>query len=362
MVVTEVVVDVGGRDLAGVDGADDGGRSGLAVAAAVEALEAGNGAVGLGNDAAPLAGDAHGLERRGDDVLADGNVNALARDDALGILGGARRRAATAGLPDDLGLDAQAAGAAVGADLDGDGGRELEDLAALGLSAGDLGVLCGHVADAAAVDDGDLICSEADRRAGDVHGDVAAADDHDALAGEVGHLLVADGAQHLYRGLDAGGVLVGQAELLVGVCANGKVDGVVVLAQAGELLAVDGVLELDLDAALEDPVDLLLEALTRQAVAGDTVAEHAAKVTALLKDRDVMAHDREVVGARDAGGAAADNGDALVSQGGDPGAVVLLHVLGREALEREDVHGVVDHAATAVHLAGVLADEAADAR
>jgi hypothetical protein len=37
-----------------------------------------------------------------------------------------------------------------------------------------------------------------------------------------------------------------------------------------------------------------------------------------------------------------------------------LHVLNGEALEAADVHGVVDHAATAVHLAGMLADKAAD--
>ena len=37
----------------------------------------------------------------------------------------------------------------------------------------------------------------------------------------------------------------------------------------------------------------------------------------------------------------------------------MLYVLGGEALERHDVHWVVDHAAAAVHLAGVLAYQTA---
>ncbi len=58
---------------------------------------------------------------------------------------------------------------------------------------------------------------------------------------------------------------------------------------------------------------------------------------------------------------AANDRDGLLGGGLDDGAVVP-RVVHRVALEAADIHRVVHHAATAVHLAGVLADEAADQR
>ena len=121
-------------------------------------------------------------------------------------------------------------------------------------------------------------------------------------------------------------------------------------------------LELDIDTTGENPVYLGLQALTRQAVAGNAVAQHAAKMLTLLKDRDLMAHNSEVVSARKAGRAASDNGDFLACGRRDCRAVIALHMLGSKAFERKDVHGIVYHATTAVHLAWMLAHKAADAR
>ena len=143
--------------------------------------------------------------------------------------------------------------------------------------------------------------------------------------------------------------------------ADGKIDGIKVGAKALELGGVDRVLELDVDATLQDPVDLRLEALAGKAIAGNTVAQHAAEVLTLLEYGHIVAHDGEVIRARDAGWAAADDGDLLLCGRGDPRSIVRLHVLGRISLEGKNVHGVIDHAATAVHLAGVLTHKAADA-
>ena len=38
--------------------------------------------------------------------------------------------------------------------------------------------------------------------------------------------------------------------------ADGKVDGIELVAQAGEFLAVDGVVELHVDTGAQDPIDL----------------------------------------------------------------------------------------------------------
>ena len=142
--------------------------------------------------------------------------------------------------------------------------------------------------------------------------------------------------------------------------ADREVGRVELVAQRREV--AHGRLEAHVDAAVQDPLDLGVEALARQAVARDAVAQHAAEVLARLEDRDLVAHDREVVGAREAGRTAAHDGDALAGRLGHVRAVVALHVVDREALEAADVHGVVHHAAAAVHLAGVLAHVAADER
>ena len=145
--------------------------------------------------------------------------------------------------------------------------------------------------------------------------------------------------------------------------ANGQVDGIELVAQAGKLLAVDGVVEFHVDAGAQDPVDLGLQALARQTVTGDAIAQHAAQVVALLKDCHLMAHHGQVVGAGKAGRTAANHGDALAGVVGHSRLVIVeVSVLNGKTLEGEDVHGIVDHAATAVHLAGMLAHQAANER
>ena len=143
--------------------------------------------------------------------------------------------------------------------------------------------------------------------------------------------------------------------------ADGKINRIKVGTEALKLGGVDRVPELDVDAALQDPVDLGLKALAGKAIAGNTVAEHAAEVFTLLENGDLMAHDGEVIRARKTGGAATHNGNLLLCGGCDPRTVVGLHVLGRITLKGEDVHGIINHTAATVHLAGVLAHEAANA-
>ena len=86
-------------------------------------------------------------------------------------------------------------------------------------------------------------------------------------------------------------------------------------------------------------------------------------MVALLKDGHLVAHHGQIIGAGKAGRAAADHGDALtgVVHHMRP-MVVEVAVLNGKTLESEDVHGIVDHAATAVHLAGMLAHQAANER
>ena len=76
-----------------------------------------------------------------------------------------------------------------------------------------------------------------------------------------------------------------------------------------------------------------------------------------------MAHHGQVVGAGKAGRTAANHGDALAGVVGHSRLVIVeVAVLNGKTLEGEDVHGIVDHATTAVHLAGMLAHQAANER
>ena len=139
--------------------------------------------------------------------------------------------------------------------------------------------------------------------------------------------------------------------------------GIELVAQASELLAVHGVVEFHIDAGAQDPVDLGLQALARQTVAGNAIAQHAAQVVALLKDGRLMTHHGQVVGTGKTGRAAADHGDALTGVVHYMRLMVVeVTVFNGKALEGEDVHGVVDHATATVHLAGMLAHQAADER
>lgn len=359
VVVTQRAVDIGRSDLAGVDGADDRRRTGLAVAAAVQAVETGNGAVLSGNDTAAVDLYAQSLKRSRLDILADCDEDTVGLNQALGGRCSAGSGATAARSADDLRLDDDAGRLTLGVDIYAHGSMELHDLAAFRLGAGNLGILGGHIANAAAIDDGNGLGTKADAGPGHVHGDVAAANNHDALPGQVGGLAVTDGAKQLDRGLDAGGVFARKTELLVGMGADGQVDRIVLGSQTLELDGVDAVFKLDVDAAGKDPVDFLLQSVDGQAIARDTVAQHATKALALLEDGHLMTHDGQVIRCRESGGAAADDGHALAGGICDGRAVILFHMLGGVALESKDVHRVVYHATATVHLTGMLAHQTA---
>ena len=128
----------------------------------------------------------------------------------------------------------------------------------------------------------------------------------------------------------------------------------------GDILA-DGDAQLDLHAGGQDGVDVLLQLLTGQAVAGNAVAQHAAQLLAGLIYGDLVSHKGEVVGCGQAAGAAADDCHCLPGGLGAGGRRDDARVVHRVALEATDVHRALDHVPAAAGLAGVLAHQAAGA-
>ncbi len=144
--------------------------------------------------------------------------------------------------------------------------------------------------------------------------------------------------------------------------ADGNVDGIVLVGDAAHGGFIDIGVVLDIDVAhREDGVDVLVQALAREAVSGNAVAHHAAHGTMHLEHRNLVPHQCAEVGARKAGRAAADNGDALAGVGKALGGGNLVGrgIVYRIFLDGADVKRRVDKDAAAALLARVLAHQRA---
>ena len=148
---------------------------------------------------------------------------------------------------------------------------------------------------------------------------VAAADDHDALAGGqdlIRHLVAFAAAvllrQELHREVDAVQLAAGDVQVARLLGAAGQQDGVELLAQilhrdvaahVGTGLETHSLGAHLLDAAVDE---VLLHLEIR-----DAVAQQAADAVVLLEDRDVVAGARQLLRGGQARGTGADHRDAL---------------------------------------------------
>ncbi len=363
----QVAVDGLGGLFAGVDGLDD--RCGARHGVAAGKHAGGRGLEGhvIDIEVDPLVDGDSALLRYKTEVagLPDGRDDGVALDDEFGALdGNGAPAAAGIGLAQFHAEALDTRHLAVFADDAGGGHEELEaDPFLLGLL--DLLDGGGHLGPGPAVEDEDVLGARADGRADGIHGHVSAADDGDLLAQEyllaqVDALQVVDAVDHALH------VLAGDVELARELCAHAEEQGVVVLA---ELLQGDRLADLlvaeDLHAHVGHGLDLGVEDVAGQAVLGDAEGHPSAGDGGLLVDGDVIALDRQVVGAGQARGAGADDGDLLallfLDLGDVLGGVVEVEV-GHEALQVHDVDGLLDLAAHAGLFTGVVADATADRR
>ena len=139
--------------------------------------------------------------------------------------------------------------------------------------------------------------------------------------------------------------------------ADGEIQAVILLFQLvkGDV-AAHVYLRMNLDAKGEDGVDIVVQPLAGQAVAGDAVTHHAAQLLFLFIDGDLMAHQCQIVGGGKTAGAAADNGDGLSCFRGFFRVARSRGVIHGVTLQPSDVQRIVHHVPPAPGLAGVLAD------
>ena len=154
----------------------------------------------------------------------------------------------------------------------------------------------------------DVLRALAQRRQGDVDGDVAGADDHDPRP-DAHPIAAAHGAQEVDATEHEGLVDAVDRDEARALGAQTEKHGVVVLAEGIE--AVDLVACADRDAQHPELVQLLVEQIGRQAVGRNAVAQHPAGLLLRLDDLDLMAQGAQVVGGRETGWSGSDDADPL---------------------------------------------------
>ena len=212
-----------------------------------------------------------------------------------------------------------------------------------------------------AVDDDRVVGTEPAGDPGGVHRRVAAAV-HRNGSGERGLLAGLDAAQEAHGVDDPAGVGVGDVDPLAQVGADRDEDRVEAFALGLEVR--DPVLLLEDDAQGRYPGDLGVEDVARQAVGGNAVAHHPARLRPVVADDDVVSEPGQVVRGGQAGRAGAD--DEHPPPAADLGPpelpAPLVGQVAEIALDRMDRHCPVELLAVAGGFARVVADATVDRR
>ena len=253
-------------------------------------------------------------------------------------------------------------------DLDGEvvlahraDGAQPVDPDALGLGVLGLGLVRRHLLAGAAVDDDGVVGAEAAGDARGIHGGVAAAVDRDP-AGERRLGARRGAAQELDGVDDARGVLVGDVDPGREVGADRDERRVEAAVAHLGLQVDDAVVLLEGDAEGAQPVDLGVEDVARQAVAGDAVAHHPAGLGPAVAHRDRVTLAGEVVGGGQPAGAGADDDDAAAGarRRRVERPALLDRQVAQEALDPVDRDRPVELEPVAGGFARVVADPAVD--
>ena len=204
--------------------------------------------------------------------------------------------------------------------------------------------------------------------AGDIGGDVAAAD-HNDLAGELRFGRKVDLLCKVHAGHDALGVVAGNAETSAVLQTDGNIEPFVALrAQLG-----DGDVPADIHTAAEfhahlaQNVDLGLHNVLFETEVRNGVHQHAAETGRFVEHGRTVALLGEEVRAGHTRRPRADDGDLLIESAldlrddlfGDKARGGFEILLGNEALDLIDGDGLIDGAAGAGVLAAAVADAAA---
>ena len=336
----DVAQDGFGRLLAGGNGADGHPGAGQEIAAGEHPRPFGRVGDGVGFHRPPAreGETGHLLQGRQVRPLPDGRDDLVAFDLEFAARDGHRPPAAGGIRFGQLHADAAQAGHLAVPGEDFLRRSEIGDLGALGFRRPDLLLPGRHLRAGAAVDDVHLLRPEPDGRARHVDGDVAAADDGDPPA-DPGHAREVDLAQEIDPLAHPVGTFARDAELDSLVGAQRQIDRLEALGEEavdGDIPAQRGV-GFDLDPEVGDDLDLAVEHVPRQAVVGNTDAQHPAGRRQGLEDGRANPLARQVVGAGQARRARADDRHLFGARrrAGD-GEFARVHPVGGQPLQVAD--------------------------
>ena len=144
--------------------------------------------------------------------------------------------------------------------------------------------------------------------------------------------------------------------------ADGNIHGIEFVLQLSHGLGADLRFEANFDSAHgENGVDVFIQTLTRQAIRGNAVTQHAAEVLASLEDHYIVAHERKKISAGQTTGAAANHRNATVGLGRPRrhGSLIGRAGIDREFLDAANIDGGVEQATATTALARMLAHKRA---
>ena len=122
---------------------------------------------------------------------------------------------------------------------------------------------------------------------------------------------------------------------------------------------------MEFDAQGTEDIDLRIDDIFIQAEIRDAVHQHAAGPHFLFKDSRPVAHDAQVIGAGERGGAGADNRDLLIEVPvllRDIAVALVDFPVCNKALDLIDSDRVVDASPRTLALTAPVADSSADGR
>ena len=193
------------------------------------------------------------------------------------------------------------------------GGQQLAELNAVGKSKIELFLVGGHLLLGAAIHQAHVLhAGQALGHAGRVHGGVAGANDHDVLA-QLELLALLGGLEELQH-VELGALAQARRAGHPGTGGHDHVGKALVLELVN---GINASVELHLGAKGQAELGIVGDIVARDTELGNHVTDHAAERVAGLEDGDGHAGTRQEERRRQAGRAAADNGNVALAVVGD---------------------------------------------
>ena len=141
--------------------------------------------------------------------------------------------------------------------------------------------------------------------------------------------------------------------------ADGDVDSIIFFAEFIQRqlswIVSDRSFKTDFHTGFQNDIDIILQALSWQAVAWNSVQQHAAEFLAFFKYSGLMSHQLQIISSAQAAGAAADDRDALAGGGWTDRCRYISCHIHSYTFDTADIDRIIQHVAAAAGLTWMFA-------